>query len=54
MTIEKYKAMCFVDIPFGIKSDISSGIEIDFDHIYEAAIKPAIKDAGLERNGKSL
>ncbi|PPA78728.1 MAG: hypothetical protein C00003105_00894 [ANME-2 cluster archaeon HR1] len=48
MTIEKYKAMCFVDMPFGIKTDISSGIEIDFDHIYKTAIKPAIKDAGLE------
>lgn len=43
-----YKAMCFVDMPFGKKADLASGTEIDFDHIYTAAIKPAIEEAGLE------
>jgi tetratricopeptide (TPR) repeat protein len=40
--------MCFVDMPFGKKKDLASGKDIDFDHIYKTAIKPAIEDAGLE------
>jgi tetratricopeptide (TPR) repeat protein len=43
-----YKDLCFVDMPFGKKTDLASGAEIDFDHIYESAIKPAIKDVGLD------
>jgi tetratricopeptide (TPR) repeat protein len=43
-----YNALCFVDMPFGKKTDLASGAEIDFDHIYESAIKPAIKDVGLD------
>lgn len=35
-------------MPFGKKIDPISAVEIDFDHIYESAIKPAIEDAGLE------
>jgi tetratricopeptide (TPR) repeat protein len=42
------KAICFVDMPFGKKPDLASGVEVDFDHIYEAAIRPAIEEAGLE------
>jgi hypothetical protein len=42
------KALCFVAMPFGKKVDLSSGSEIDFDHIHEAAIKFAIAEAGLE------
>ena len=38
---------CFIDMPFGKKKDTGSGIEIDFDHIYENAIKPAIKSVNL-------
>jgi hypothetical protein len=42
------RALCFVDMPFGKKADLASGTEIDFDQIYQAGIKPAIADAGLE------
>ena len=42
------KAVCFVDMPFGKKPDFASGVEVDFDQIYEAAIRPAIEEAGLE------
>lgn len=44
----EYRALCFVDMPFKKKIDLASGIEIDFDQIYESAIKPAVIDAGLE------
>jgi tetratricopeptide (TPR) repeat protein len=43
-----YVANCFIDMPFGRKIDLASGTEIDFDHIYRTAIKPAIEEAGLE------
>jgi hypothetical protein len=43
-----YSALCFVDMPFGKKKDPISAVEIDFNHIYESAIKPGIEDAGLE------
>ena len=42
------RAVCFVDMPFGKKSDLASGVEVDFDQIYESAIKPAIMDCNLE------
>jgi tetratricopeptide (TPR) repeat protein len=48
MTFMEYKALCFVDMPFGTKHDLASGTEIDFDHIYSTAIKPAIEQAGLK------
>lgn len=43
-----HKDLCFVDMPFGKKPDLASGTEIDFDHIYKTAIKPAIEEVGLE------
>ncbi len=43
-----YRAVCFVDMPFGKKPDLASGVIVDFDSIYELAIKPAIDGAGLE------
>src|SRR5216110_1007480 len=43
-----YRALCFVDMPFGQKSDLKSGVVVDFDQIYNAAIKPAIEQCGLE------
>jgi MAP3K TRAFs-binding domain len=43
-----HRAVCFVDMPFGKKADLASGMEVDFDQIYEAGIKPAIVAAGLE------
>ena len=42
------RAVCFVDMPFGKKTDLASGIEVNFDRIYELAIEPAIQRAGLE------
>jgi len=39
-----YHALCFVDMPFGKKPDLKSGRAVDFDQIYNAAIKPAIED----------
>lgn len=48
MSLNEYKAMCFIDMPYGKKTDLATGHEIDFDNIYQTAIKPAIKEAGLE------
>ena len=42
------RAICFVDMPFGKKADLASGVEVNFDQIYESAIEPAIVQAGLE------
>ena len=42
------KSTCFIDMPFGKKSDPKSGIEVDFDQIYNEGIKPAVEAAGLE------
>jgi hypothetical protein len=43
-----YRALCFVDMPFGQKPDLKSGVVVDFDQIYNEAIKPAIEQCGLE------
>jgi len=43
-----YHALCFVDMPFGQKPDLKSGVVVDFDQIYNDAIKPAIEECGLE------
>ena len=43
-----YRALCFVDMPFGQKPDLKSGVVVDFDQIYREAIKPAIEECGLE------
>lgn len=48
MSLNEYRAMCFVDMPFGKKTDLVTGYVIDFDKIYQLAIKPAIEEAGLE------
>jgi len=42
------RAICFVDMPFGKKPDLTSGMTVDFDQIYEVGIKPAIVEAGLD------
>ena len=39
--------LCFVDMPFGRKVDPDTGVEIDFDDIYQQAIRPAVEQAGL-------
>src|SRR5437016_9617042 len=43
-----YRALCFVDMPFGQKADLKSGTVVDFDQIYDEAIKPAIEQCGLD------
>jgi hypothetical protein len=40
--------LCFVDMPFGKKTDPGTRIEIDFDEIYKRAIKPAVEETGLK------
>lgn len=45
---ELVKQVCFVDMPFGKKHDPKSGVEIDFDQIYEQGIEPAIISQGLQ------
>jgi hypothetical protein len=39
--------LCFVLMPFGVKSD-PNGVPIDFDAVYRQMIVPAIRDAKLE------
>lgn len=39
---------CFIDMPFGRRVDPKSGVEIDFDQVYEQGIRPAVEAAGLE------
>lgn len=46
--VADYRALCFIDMPFGKKTDLASGVEINFDQIYQSAIRPAVLDAGLE------
>ena len=43
-----YHDDCFVDMPFGKKTDLTSGVDVDFDRIYDEAIAPAIVEVGLE------
>jgi hypothetical protein len=31
-----------VDLPFGKEPDLKSGVAVDFDQIYNDAVKPAI------------
>jgi hypothetical protein len=38
-----YHALCFVDMPFGQKADLKNGVIVDFDQIYNEAIKPTIE-----------
>jgi len=48
---DKLKAarrLCFVDMPFGKKTDPKTGAEINFDQIYSEAIKPSAEESGLE------
>ena len=48
MTTRAPRQICFVDMPFGKKTDPHSRIEIDFDQIYQKALAPAIEQTGLE------
>lgn len=42
------RPLCFVLMPFGVKSDPAGGAPIDFNCIYQAALEPAIRTAGLD------
>jgi len=42
------RPLVFVAMPFGTRKDVSSGIEINFDQIYEKAIRPAAEALDLE------
>jgi hypothetical protein len=42
------RAVCFIDMPFGKKTDLASGVEVNFDQVFEAAIEPAVIEAGLD------
>lgn len=40
--------LCFVLMPFGTKPDPAGRPDIDFNRVWERAIRPAIEDAGLQ------
>lgn len=42
------KPLCFVVMPFGLKPDPGGLPDIDFNRIYNDALKPAIEAAGME------
>lgn len=42
------KPLCFVLMPFSNKKDPATGLDINFDKIYEAAIRPGVEAAGME------
>ncbi len=42
------RPLCFVAMPFGKKRDTEGQCEIDFDRIYEAAIRPAAERVGVD------
>jgi hypothetical protein len=46
--VSKDAPLCFVLMPFGVRRDPSGGPSIDFDAIYDQAIRPAVQAAGLE------
>lgn len=44
----RYQPLCFVLMPFGSKPDPSGGPNIDFDRVYDSAIKPGIDAAQMQ------
>jgi len=46
--MNKVRPLVFVAMPFGKRKDVSSGVEIDFDKIYEEAICPAVEKLNLD------
>ncbi|HTQ07576.1 MAG TPA: TRAFs-binding domain-containing protein [Polyangiaceae bacterium] len=41
------RPLCFVLMPFGKKNDPKGGRDIDFDRVYETAIREAVEQAGM-------
>ena len=48
------KQICFVDMPFGDKVDPKSGMEVDFDQVFERGIAPVAVDGAAEHPGRGL
>ena len=46
--IDDTRPLCFVLMPFGTKTDPSSGVTIDFDDVYRQIIRSAIEAADLK------
>ncbi|MDH4171568.1 MAG: DUF4071 domain-containing protein [Acidimicrobiia bacterium] len=46
--VESVRPLVFVAMPFGVKHDPCSAMEIDFDDIYARGIKPPLTELGLE------
>jgi tetratricopeptide (TPR) repeat protein len=42
------RPLCFVLMPFGIKKDPGTQLEIDFDAVYEQAVRPGIQGAEMD------
>lgn len=42
------RPLCFVLMPSGAKKDPAGGPDIDFDRVYEDAIRPGVEAAGME------
>lgn len=42
------RPLCFIVMPFGMKKDPSGGPDIDFNAIFDQAIRPAVEAAGME------
>lgn len=43
-----YKPLCFIVMPFGVKPDPGGLPDIDFDRLYDSAVKLGVEDAGME------
>lgn len=42
------RPLCFIVMPFGVKPDPGGLPDIDFDRLYDLALRPAVEDAGME------
>ncbi|RPH55218.1 DUF4071 domain-containing protein, partial [bacterium] len=42
------RPLCFIVMPFGMKKDPSGGPDIDFNAVFDLAIRPAVEAAGME------
>src|SRR5206468_9625735 len=46
-----YRALCFVDVRLGRSQISGAAVVVDFDQMYNVAIKPAIEHCGLNTMG---
>ncbi|MFM9087233.1 MAG: TRAFs-binding domain-containing protein, partial [Cyanobium sp.] len=42
------RPLCFIVMPFGVKPDPGGLPDIDFDRLYDLALRPAVEDAGMD------